>query len=1795
VAVRPCESISMTFEDGPVESWVSCWGDMIAEPNWDSLNVIAGLRRSYTPTARAWRTCQYFMKGMSAVCSNWDGVSCTAGADASGFNGGQCDFLGRRHWCDQYSPSGDDNLEEYICVAPNPYLSGVTQETDGILRAVPKSEITGYNDAGNGVGQCDCYGMGRGAPGCAIVGEASDGDDFNAIEKRLSVLPLTCQYYRPYQMSFGALDPAYDKSDLYRRMPLNYIMYNNMAKFQKCQWWDKDYGSEFTMSAGTLVLEDDECFDGSRVEYCKCTDSAADDYNTRIDPDVDAPSGFLLGNVWALGGGHVCNGARPECPCYSGKWNYLTEEKMLPGMPVTANQIFELRFWCYDWKTQDEYEAYFLKRPNTQENDPETASIFTFTKWETLGQRPSDSIMIGKELSMCQPAPLNLKEFIPEEYLTIDSPIRYAPMSVETGTPAPDGPTFPSLIRSPNFPFQKPFTVVYPYYSDLAVFDAAAICTAASDDGHTKYHHTMVNDSIHAIGFTVRNKKLYGINASKSSAGFSFLAYENISIELLPPNIKNVVFSDIANSVNTSLEASPEWCSQTVSDPEHGYFILPPIMLEYGYNKLVICVDFGDGTWNFRSLTVINDWCGGVLHQKSYTHTYGEAEDGALNIQPEEINPAAEARIEATILGGSTGVDLSLAYSSLKLDGTSEYSYSIVEETAFASVSKWGHVGNSSLVFAEIDDANLNYIFNFTIISATMTPIASDDPDGGNKRKHSSPVEMEAVVMDRNSLIPNACVLKPANMAEDRVTFMNSEWSLDVEYTHEMYRVGSSPGDGTVVAGAGYGSNSYREPPVSMSIAGPIANITELITGPAAVIGFFKNDDGRIVSVMATKVYVCIADVRCRNVEIKYAYKGTGPESILIPSSGFATDVQGSRPTGDSQTYGYAPACGDHECGGKLECPMWFPFNTCRGYDLYNVFTFCSHCQAGMDGPMNDAVIGVANYSEDFYGVGDVVHRLDYRYCGPAQAYARGEIGSPGTCKSPCRYYSTPIETYDFSGYGNIRTRFALMGYEGAPPPFGNDGCELSETYLSCDYITHLDMYGRLRAEWVPIVMDHNSFYFSFNVFDGGNERAQRDYAGTSSIDVFRYVDQLSLFTLSEIEEQIFYGDRRRFDEIFSIHYEGNCSYPPPVLPPANVTFYDFKDKDIAWAWQEAWKDVERTIFGGGSEYKLDFILKYDKPKYYFGIYKDEHRLICDEGEYLIKYIGPTLEEGELSKYPTITLGEGAPRPFEIIYDEYDESQVTWKNNEEVGGSSGSNSIYERTMGGNWLHEEDHDMIFDNDASEAEDEDRSIIIGLSFGDPITKYYNRGIEIKIPKSRLAYLPKEEEYFSISADDETLDIIGNDLPPDDSLPPISFLWDDSSVSIQTNIGGEEDGFAITGLEISGLYGYMNVGDGDQRERRCFIKPGVTLQGIKKTGGRTDILNIPSEYPYFTEGLESYTIEGNFLVTPKDMIDDVLAGFSILLTGAAGDIIAINDITLRIATGYKTEGLENIKVWERMYIPSTFNKGNEDFNLDGPGDHLSYHLDFWKSGVYYPFSRNVEAALPGEGPPLVGGGGEFGGGGVSGGWSGGDESLAGSSGLTAIFKARDKMRSAYSNEARRENEKLHITVGNLHDVESERQQVLYDAAYDMDPNYSVLTFFSVIPPQLSDAVKSQYQNIGSCVFSFEKLDWDKHILVKQFKQWDLWQPSGHSYEWSANPTRQKCMLFGGVHMIHLGVLQHHNHSGEHTAESFDWFKTYYTTRASALTAKYSRFVILNGEPPDGGWDLVGQANIYYTGPRQ
>lgn len=607
--------------------------DYQPDPNPKSEDIDSGLRDATAP-------CQYWVKGLPSICANFSDF-CGEPA-ATGYNKGNCDFLGRRSWCSHYSGSGITDIEEHICIAPDIYRTGLGKRdmsfTEFLVKIpYPKEEILGYN-GDEGVGRCDGKGTGRGAAGYAVVEEMTNDDNTDSdIAEELYKLPVVCRHYKPYIMGFGAIKPrpmgtsvlqgknVYDGtaadplSTLTRYLPYVFRMYNMRAQFQKCAYWDQDFGVDFEMdySGGyaSIVLPVDP------LTECTCEEESTEKYKTVVDIWVPNTSDTLM-DVLTDGKGIICNGAKPECPCYTGKWEYCVDKKMYDGMRITAEQIMELRFYISAWQTKERYDSLFEEKPGT--SGTTTSDIFTFDKWEKLGQKVEDSIMKGKRVFQCFPIPLNNAEFDADVYLTKDT-ITYPKAQHDKGTLGEGESSFPTLVRDVSMDITvPPLDVIFPYANENPW--AEDPCDSANA-GLAKMPFAscrIENPSIASFGYTVMEKIVYLLNITGSEHCGYLNEYTDQRVSTLEKTVRDEVNERIKYSLSSCIE-QVETCKyvSTVISDQYGYFGVGPVQLKYNCaNRLAIICMWAPSEYEVVIREVFPKLYGGYIMQSEFEFKY---------------------------------------------------------------------------------------------------------------------------------------------------------------------------------------------------------------------------------------------------------------------------------------------------------------------------------------------------------------------------------------------------------------------------------------------------------------------------------------------------------------------------------------------------------------------------------------------------------------------------------------------------------------------------------------------------------------------------------------------------------------------------------------------------------------------------------------------------------------------------------------------------------------------------------------------------------------------------------------------------------------------------------------------------------------------------------------------------------------------------------------------------------------------------------------------------------------------
>ena len=1667
----------------------------------ESSDIDSGVRKTLN-------TCQYWIKGMSGHCKYWetgDPGNCIYGVvdnekkrvvNPTGYNGGSCDYLGRQYSCDKYELEGDEDLDQYICVAPSPERSGLHKEDEatGLLIAVSISDVRGYNADGDFVGQCDGCGVGKGS---AAHGKGCASDEFGK-------LPVVCNYYKPWQIGFGSKVPKTtdvsklepderglklvdERDDFDDRLPLSFKVYNVRAQVQKCAYWDTEEGSEFVLeAAGELHLEDGD--------QCSNTDPNASPYHTEA--DVSPPEDMLLENVWAEAGCVICNGAKSECPGYTGKWIYCVDDKLEKGDKVSAQQILELRFWMNDWASQDEYDSVFKKPPN--KTDPSTSSIYTYGYWDLAGDEPIDALLGGKEVKICVPNSRN--EFSSDVIQT--SAVTF----INRGTAAPNQIQFSSLVRDIESLGVVTLHVTFPY-ATKDPFDETKNppCGSSGEPDPTPCvvrNYSPGGISVSMVGYTIRNSDMYAFNATTDGYGGIGELLANTTNLATQKWEEKVAFNEKMYEFIKELDEDGESSLTKGSSNEDGFFTVGPVDLEYQKdNVLIVCFEYGDA-WIFKKRKVWPQWHAGVIHQTHFDHTYeggtSYADDGYHT-----FTPPATARGRLTTLEGNNRYGLSTKPQSLfrvsrELVYSSPQNYHYNYSYCFKKITKknqiiekWLRTDTAGSLWLEIDDTNLNYVLSWDVDKAEAI------------KKDAAGNVTETITMQKieiTSIPPNCCVIKPAGNEKVGV-FAGDDWEIKLDYWYYTLSNNDDEEENESIVYPSFGGSIRFAAPgyeLEYDAGGDSFSVNEITNETMGLMAFFSDEEGRTVSTFATKLMVDVARVFCRDIEIFYGWSVDAEIIHLTPTKGFVRiEVDGPFTTQSvgSTTKGSMPPCADHDVSpGSNTGPMWYPYDSCDTIDYYDIWTGANQ---------------VMQPHEEW-------PRDDYRFMLPLEyepfCWPHATLWD---CANDwgCGYEQIKMDSARFTGQAKYRGGVdpeIYIANQWPLPKFGNSLREYVERFRSIDNNSHISLKTYPPSPsiaWMPMVMDVDSIYISFNCIEAND---------------IAYVNPLNLFRIqSNVGESISKSGggytRYRFEDLFEIRKTGLASYPKPLMEDSEsalsfVTYYYFKISNMVWAWQEAWRDIVRSTDGA---VPLSFV-SLGKPLYVFDRFKEEHRLIAEEGIYELVYKAPQFDDdGKIEKWPSIKLGGGQERYFKILQDQdtpyssYDHSYVDWSDENEgmVDGSGGGEddekNIYEETMAGSWVTSQYGlgDMIYDSEAvktvSAADDAERLIEVSYDAitGEAVSYAYNRGIIANIYKDGLKYLPYEERSLSgsdynVSYSDTPLEGYDADGYPGTAMANWS---NPGTVDIDLDFG-QENTHCIKKLKITGYKGNIiipppSADEGAEPTKSHLNQPRIAL--YEKSGGSwgerlayRDALYQTAADKKAGVGVSTWDKEIEMSLSPTRMITNKASAFRITLTNMVPDEgISVHSVVL-YAARYKDRS-ESIKVWERKFIISTGTVGNH--NPDGEQRMIGHQWNRDNSGQYYNST---------------------------------DTGAAG---------AQNKMRRWRGGERGEDGEDITAnSYGDVIKVEA-MQEELYNTAYNYDVGDNI-SYSSILPPTfdasniniVNKSNISSLNGVGLTLHSARQ-GWNDIVATDSYEDHDLWAPKGFLYRWNTDYRTSKCYLTG------------------------------------------------------------------------
>lgn len=1172
------------------------------------------------------RRCQYWVNGLPGICKHWDSEGegrCTYQDNypnltkPSLFNNGKCDYLGRRSACSEYDNGGNQDYSEYVCIAPDPFRTGLLKmvvesippyKETGDYVAVPKSSILGYNGDSSGVGRCDGRGTGCGEAGAS--GESTDNI-------------VVCNYFKPWHMGFGLIKPEDIKtlavyinspdtyfSELYNNgiefdLPFNLKIFNARAKMQKCIYWDKDEGSEFINDDWEIYLEDESSIDDIS-SLCTCKDTEAKKYATQRTDNYP----FGLQNIWSQQNCIICNGAKPECPKYTGQWVYCVDEKMKDGALVSAQQMMELRFWLRDWESQEVYDEYYSRfRPNTSQNDPGSSAIFTFEKWNTYNiEEPHKSLIEGDKVTMCMPAPYLDKVFIPKDYIDI-VPIIY---NAEQGTTDEETPSFPTLIRDIETDIPKPLKVIYPYpYKELWTEP----CEQPTEDFYIKKSTAVEGDGIYVFGTTIRNKTVYAFNYTIINELGLSRSCPNELLELTSSFFIDIddrqdFYDRLTDYVEFLVINAPEHLYKSNTSTDYGTFMVGPVELKYQeYNNLVICVDV-DGVWEFTKRKVWSQWYGGMVIQNNYSMEFdsGSENSGYLEEATYKVLPSTDGGGILQPLYGKNDIGLAAypdgvkhvySHKNIKVGGISgisyktTYSYLLVENTLSDILEEnWAQIGLSPMLWVETDRQEINYVFSYTIDRAYLAyECSSENADDCDSSLAGTEIELELLYPQNDSqklyFHPNAFVLKLKD--DSNLYKFDDNWQLYITYKYQSieYEEISSQdasskeilfpnltematGDDVVfVSDIGleidtpYYGYGYTMDSPSDSFNKRIFNVNSIRNRTVSLMSYFVDEDYRLISMVATKFVIPVSRIFCRAVEIEYSFKALARVQQLTYNTRFATlDTVNTVPkfTGEITTHYSPPVCGDHKLDSNNYGYMWFPFTCDQSWGLGSNESYDERTPANF---CNSAIEGTFFLTETEMREGKKTRLMgpykNQTFVGPALNWLEA-------CAPMWDYYFSSTDGYTiiWDGHGNIvnsrkfYTYYSLRGED--LPPFGPTNRERISRWFSEDYVDYLsykspsvDLQYHDDRFWFPMVFDNKCLSYTFNTLYTTNTLLNQvhdvSYIPDDSLDFFDYNNQFVHYVSDDLSEVIT-EERYSFEQVFGEEAPSGyswCSYPLPV------------------------------------------------------------------------------------------------------------------------------------------------------------------------------------------------------------------------------------------------------------------------------------------------------------------------------------------------------------------------------------------------------------------------------------------------------------------------------------------------------------------------------------------------------------------------------------------------------------------------------------------------------------------------
>lgn len=1028
--------------------------------------------------------------------------------------------------------------------------------------------------------------------------------------------------------------------------------------------WAHETTPSFSIEPVSLqvVLEN-----GATSVPTKCTHPGAETWNQGLD------------------GAPPCNGAKTECPFYTGpEFKYIKDEHMRPAKPIIGQQVQELRSLIRDWTLV----------PNAE------------SVWEQLFEEP---FIWGYDkdiqpLLIPQDPPPEIEETSPVttlvrvKWLTAEEDVELSNFPSTPGDPNEEGEETEEDVNTPPKYFtiigniagssRPPLKMTFPpeYSSQGSLYENGFIYDTMNNKGHTMY----------LAGVTLPLKNVYIVNTSNVT-GFPTMNETNIpSDEEITTAILDLVDSLGTQGVRTGFRVSTTGPDRFWHVPE-GIDLVPNQV-----NKIIVLVRSAD-KWNpiffdvhyrFHQLDMVQTEVNSIIPvpqtQTLVTSLANLTTDGPM-------------RFRGVTAGGSPTIanayhyfvyDRSITRLVFPNSNRPDRRYwKVTRETHTAEGNGKPEQGGS-LRWSLLDNCNTMLIEIISPKVSAAKPAGLDraweprsiklvgQPEQASGHGEAQTVDIELEIIDEvgeigrsfdGSLLPARFLIvrpkgdgssvgksigqpsKDSIVTVELETFTASQVGGEAEDNfEELYEEFPEQVQGTAggvnITGIGEDVVLASEPAHTISYS----DTTLSVSASKYDVSYMVEIAGPLGEVLGRKWVYGVGELCStwvRDVDIKYAWTSLEANQILTPDFSRAT-AQLNKPekvfeTGSGETtqgglVTNVPRCGDHE-GNWL----FTPYATCEAARIL----------------INDGGIILSQ-------ILDTPVLWDERYRGPMQQRPFSLRHNPTGVLTKCVFewtFGTRTRTEaSYSGLARNRgpitefinpflySQYRVNGW--AFPAFGNKGREHVRVFRTMhfrEYIYAGTTGPKVAAGWMPVV----PFVGSTGVFDDSKPRTIFDYAveneSLPAIEYDTYEGQkqaLNSFGVptsqGTIESLTF--SRVSYEDAFTVRRPGKVGNG--IQWPPKGWYLNFKQPTFMWAFPEPVTDVARNydqeVITGvivkkpTTETNSLLFDRFDRP-IDVGPFEGEFDLIFRPSSY-------DTEEGTVVEYAKVYLDENFPLLFDM-------------------------------------------------------------------------------------------------------------------------------------------------------------------------------------------------------------------------------------------------------------------------------------------------------------------------------------------------------------------------------------------------------------------------------------------------------------------------------------------------------------------------------------------------------------------